>query len=148
MDIQPISTPDVPSAPIPHKVIDHALLARMVIREGKPFSVSALAAGYSESMANKGLRQAMSRSHQLSELVRQEYERIQSDITKLKPVAVSRLYREIAAPDSPNAMKAIELAGRFKETDWFVRNTDMQLGIFVNLAEQPPQTDKLEEFKE
>ena len=90
----------------------------------------------------------MASSSPLSEAIRKEWEYLQSDITKLKPVAVSRLYREIAAPDSPNAMKAIELAGRFKETDWFVRNTDIQLGVLVNLGEQSPAPDNLETFKE
>jgi hypothetical protein len=130
------------------KTIDHALLARLVIREGKPFITSALEAGYSESVARCGIRRLMADSSLVSEAIRREYEAMQADVTKLKPVAVARLYREIAAPDAPNAMKAIELAGRFKETDWFVRNVDMQMGVFLSMTDQTPAVDDTDKFKE
>ena len=128
--------------------IDHALLARLVIREGKPFLQSAIAAGYAESVARSGMRRLMADSSLLSEAIRLEYEAMQADVSKLKPVAVSRLYREIAAPDSPNAMRAIELAGRFKETDWFVRNSDIQLGVFLGMTEAQPTVADTDSFKE
>jgi hypothetical protein len=32
-------------------------------------------------------------------------------------------------------MKAIELAGRFKENDWFVRNADVQVGVMAVLGD-------------
>lgn len=130
------------------KVIDHTLLAKMHIREGKPFTECALAAGYTHSTALKGLRYLMAASLPLTEAIRKEWEAMSIDVTRLKPVAVSRLYREIAAPDSPNAMKAIELAGRFRETDWFVRNTEVQLGIFMGMTDHVPDVSEPDKFKE
>jgi len=133
---------------IERKVIDHALLAKLHIRQGRPFTECALAAGYTKATALKGLRNLMASSLPLTEAIRKEWEALAVDVTRLKPVSVARLYREIAAPDGPNAMKAIELAGRFRETDWFVRNADVQLGVFVNMADSTPETGEIDTFKE
>src|SRR5438105_11862232 len=51
----------------PAKVIDHALAAKMLIRQGKPWRECALAAGYSESVALRGLRQVMAESSSLTD---------------------------------------------------------------------------------
>jgi hypothetical protein len=118
--------------------IDHALIARMCVRESKSFLESAMAGGYSEQTARRGLRVMMAESSLLSEAFRAEWEALQADLSRLKPVAVARLFREIAAPDSPFGMRAIELAGRFKETDWFVRNSEVQLGVFLGITEEKP----------
>lgn len=45
-------------------------------------------------------------------------------------------------------MKAIELAGRFKETDWWVRNADVQIGIFGSLAEAAPAENVIDEYQD
>lgn len=135
--------------PVP-RVIDYALLAKMVVREGKTFYSSALHVGYAESVAARGLKRLISESTPVSEAFKAEWEHLNVGLDKLKPLAVQRLYREIIDNDSPYGMKAIELAGRFKETDWFVRNQDMQLGVFVNLAERPDaeSINELDKFKE
>lgn len=129
---------------------DPQLLAKLVIREGKPFVTSAVDAGYSLSVARNGLKKLVSESASVAEACKAEWERINVGLDKLKPLAVQRLYREIIDNDSPYGMKAIELAGRFKETDWFVRNQEFQLGVFVNLAERPDsqQVNELDTFKE
>lgn len=127
---------------------DPALLARLVVREGKPFVTSAVEAGYSLSVGRNGLKKLMSESAAVAEAVKAEWERLNVGLDKLKPLAVQRLYREIIDNESPYGMKAIELAGRFKETDWFVRNQDLQLGVFVNLADSAPETKDLDTFKE
>jgi hypothetical protein len=146
--VTPISEPDGPIASSEPKIIDHAKIARMHILQGKPFLECAMAGGYTEASARKGIRYLMSESLPLSDAIRRCWESSAIDVTRLKPVAVSRLYREIAAPDSPNAMKAIELAGRFRETDWFVRSAEVQMGILVNISENIPATEPLDTFKE
>jgi len=115
---------------------NHALLARWVIREGKPFSRCAIEAGYSAGSAKRGLKGLMADSKPLTEAIRRETEAITiARLTDLKPLAVKRLQDEIANPKSVAGMKAIELAGRFKENDWFVRNADVQVGVMAVLGD-------------
>lgn len=127
---------NVPEAKTP----DYGLLAKMVITEGKTFKEGALAAGYSVSVAARGLKALMDDSKPVAEAVRRESERLMT-LDKLKPLAVARLYSEITNPKSSQGIKAIELAGRFKETDWFVRNTDINIGVFTALGEAGPAID-------
>ena len=114
---------------------DYPLLARMMIREGKTFRESALAAGYSDSVASRGLRALMADSEPLSDAIRAEEKRINVSMDRLKPLAINRLYHEILNPASNNGMKAIEIAGKFKETDWYVRQSETNLGILINMNE-------------
>jgi hypothetical protein len=130
------------------RVIDHDLLAKLVIRDGKPFKQSALEVGYSIHVAAGGLKRLMSESTPVTEAVKREWERINGGLDRMKPMAVKRLFYEIADVNSPFGMRAIEIAGKFRETDWFVRSTEMQLGVLINLAEQSPQTEDSDEFKE
>lgn len=113
----------------------------MVIREGKPFNVSALACGYSQSTADKGLGRLASVSSAVSAAVRRETAHASASLDGLKPLAIQRLHAEIVNPKSSLGIKAIEVAGRFKETDWFVRNTDVQIGVFAALGEAGPAID-------
>lgn len=129
-----------PDGLLPRKP-DYALLAKMLIREGKTFRESALAAGYSESVASRGLRALTCDSEPLAEAIRKEERNISVNMDRLKPLAINRLYHEILNVQSSNGMKAIELAGRFKETDWFVRNTETHLGVLINMTEIAPTPD-------
>lgn len=83
----------------------------------------------------------MASSESLSDAIRHEEKRINVNMDRLKPLAINRLYHEILNVQSSNGMKAIELAGRFKETDWFVRNTETTLGILINMHETVPVSD-------
>jgi len=114
---------------------DYKLAARLVVRDGKTWMDSALEAGYSQFEAMRGLKNAMARSSALTQAIQAEYERITVSIDRLKPVAVTRLFREISDPESSNAIRAIEVAGKFKETDWFVRNSETNIGIFAQMVE-------------
>src|SRR5213082_544879 len=131
-----VSAQGAPRDAVLPKVIDHALAARMLIREGKPWRECALAAGYAESVAMRGLRQVMAESSSLTDAIKAEEKRINVSMDRLKPLAINRLYHEILNAHSSNGMKAIELAGRFKETDWFVRQSETNIGILLNLQEQ------------
>jgi len=128
---EPILVPAERNLPL---VKDPQTLAKMVIREGKPFKESALACGYTESIAIRGLKALMVYSKPVAEAVRKETEGMIS-LDRLKPLAVKRLHDEIVNPKSSLGMKAIELAGRFKENDWFVRNAEMSIGVFAQLGE-------------
>lgn len=144
------STPTKETVRNAPKPKDYALLARMVVREGKTFKESAIASGFAESTACAGLKSLVEMSQPAAEAIKRETESVFVSLDKLKPFAVRRLYEEIRNPTSSNGMKAIEIAGKFKETDWFVRNNDANLGILINIGEQAPEPaiDALDVFKE
>jgi len=138
-----------PSKPIPTASPKNPeLLARMVIRENKPFNTSALACGYSQSIADKGLANLVRVSSAVSAAVKRETTQLSASLDVLKPLAVQRLYTEITDLRRPGGLKAIEIAGRFKETDWFVRNVDVQIGVFASLGERSPAEDTLDTYKD
>jgi len=130
--------------------IDHALLARLVIREGKSFRASAIQAGYSRAVASKGLKAAMSVSTVLADAIRAEWDRVSISIDRLKPLALARLYREIADPESSYGVKAVEVAGKLKEADWFIRTGETNLGIFQAIIESAaiPEPADPDDFRE
>ena len=128
------------------KVVDYKLLARMMIREGKTFKESALAAGYSASTSALGLRRLLRESKPFAEVYNRESGAFLA-LPALKPLAIRRLYTEIEDVTSSQGIKAIELAGRFKELDWWVRNVDVQIGVFASLGEPSPAEDSLEAYK-
>jgi len=80
----------------------------------------------------------MAQSQLVATAIKRESAAITTDIHALKPLAITRLYREIVDVESSNGIKAIELAGRFKETDWFVRSSESNLGVFIALTENAP----------
>jgi len=63
---------------------------------------------------------------------------------QLKMLALHRLASEIANPKRTDGVKPIEVLGKMKEFDWFVRNGEAPMGVFVALAEQPPPSDALQ----
>jgi len=128
----PLPTPKTP---------DYALLARLVIREGKQFYASALTAGYSESVARRGMRACMEDSKPMTEAVKRESESFPIKVDSLRPMALKRLYFELLDPMSSNGMKAVELTGRLKELDMFVRNSETNIGILIGMHDTPSTPD-------
>jgi len=126
------------------------LLVRMVMREGKTFQESALAAGYGQSTSKKGLNYLARVSSAVSEAIERESAQLSASLAnsdRLKPMAVKRLLAEITDLRRPAGIKAIELLGRFKETDWWIRNVDVQIGIFQSLAEtSDPASNALDSY--
>lgn len=120
---------------------DYALLARLVVREGKPFYSSAMEAGYSESIAARGLKALMVQSKPLTDAIRKESDAFHVAVDKLRPLAINRLYFELVDPTSSNGMKAVELAGRLKELDLFVRNSETNIGVLIGVSESSPDPD-------
>jgi hypothetical protein len=124
------------------KVPNYALLVRMLVRDGRPFRECALAAGYAESVASLGLKKLLSSTKPVAELYAKELGRVTGNVSLLKPLAIRRLHAEIADNSSSQGIKAIELAGRFKETDWWVRGADIQIGVFQSFAGESPEIDE------
>lgn len=124
------------------RIKDPQKLARMVIREGKTFVFSAMECGYAKSTAEQGQSYLIRASKQVADAFQKETESVMNEITvdKLKPLAVKRLHAEIVNPRSNQGMKAIELAGRFKETDWFVRAGEVNIGVFTQISESTFET--------
>jgi hypothetical protein len=120
---------------------DYALLARLVVREGKPFYSSAMEAGYSESIAARGLKAMMAQSKPLTDAIRRESDAFHVSVDKLRPLAINRLYFELVDPNSSNGMKAVELTGRLKELDMFVRTSETNMGILINMSDSITVSD-------
>lgn len=120
------------------KTKDINLLARSVIREGKPFYSSAISAGYAVSVARRGLKGLMADNRSFAEACERESNALLSATDRLKPLAIARLHTEISDLRRPGGLKAIEIAGRLKELDWFVRNVDVQVGVFASFADNSP----------
>jgi hypothetical protein len=119
----------------PAKTRDAKLLAKLVIRDGKTFKASAIQAGYAPSTASKGAKFLCNESAEVAEAFATETEAISTlALKKLKPSAIKRLAYEIENTRSSLGMKAIELAGRFRESDWWVHNNEVQVGIFNSIG--------------
>jgi hypothetical protein len=58
------------------------------------------------------------------------------DVTR--KIAKNRLTKAVVEGRTSNVAREIELLGRFKEHDWFVRASDTQIGIFAQLCD--PET--------
>lgn len=80
----------------------------------------------------------MGESQFVADAIPRESAALETNLTILKPLAFQRLCKEIADNESSHAMRAIEIAGRFRECDWFVRNSENNLGVFVAIAENVP----------
>jgi len=131
----------------PSKVYDHELLARLVIREGRKFREAAVLAGYAPTVAQNGLKALCAQSSLVSQAIEKETNACMMGFEKHKPLAVRRLLAEITDLRRPAGIKAIEVLGRFKEADWFVRNVDVQIGIFNSLGEpSDPASDALDAY--
>jgi hypothetical protein len=122
------------------------------LKEGKSFRESALEAGYSLSVAKRGLKALMEDSRPFAEVYKHQAELslryADVTLTSLKPLAVKRLHHEITDLKSVGGLKAIEIAGRFKETDWFVKSNEaVNIGVFSAMTEALPSQD-LDEYKD
>lgn len=128
---------------------DLELLAKLVIREGKDFKSSAIQAGYAPSVAARGMKALLDRSHAATDIFARESNNLLTGVDRLKPLAIARLHTEISDLRRPGGLKAIEIAGRLKELDWFVRNVDVQVGIFQSFADASPDpaAESLDTYK-
>jgi hypothetical protein len=99
-----------------------------------------LEAGYSLSTANRGpkafFRDSPGAHREFIQLAQEEP---YSPYLTHK-IAKHRLTKAVLEGKSSNVSREIELLGKFKEHDWWVHNSEAQIGIFAALAEPlPPQ---------
>src|SRR5258707_2847677 len=107
--------------------------AHLYYAEGKSFQEAMLGAGYSKTVAKQGPKFMLGHSVGL----RAAFERASRQHLRpeqLKTLAIHRLAQEIANPKRTDGVKPIEVLGKMKEFDWFVRSSDVQIGIFASLA--------------
>lgn len=119
-------------------------LAEGVILEGKSFRQSALDVGYSESTANKGAAVYTKGRPGLQSAFITVANEAMLDTETVKNVAKYRLFDDVVKAKDSGVTRQIELLGRMKEHDWFVRNTDVQIGVFASLADNEKLVSSVE----
>jgi hypothetical protein len=120
------------------------------VAEGKPFVHAAVQAGYSKNVAEAGPKDLMNGSPGFALALAEESKRL-PDSQELLALSVHTLVNDIRAGRSRGLEKTIETLGKFKHHDWFVRNSDMNMGIFLALGEQAPEqalSDDSDKFHE
>jgi len=109
-----------------------------LLKEGKSWRQACLLAGYSVSAANRGPKSYFAGSpgvqREFMRLV--EDEPYSPDVTR--KIAKNRLTKAVLEGKPTNVAREIELLGRLREHDWWVRASDVQVGIFAQLCD--PET--------
>lgn len=126
----------------------HRTVAQLMVHEGKSFKQAAITAGYSPKTAGRGPADLADRSPSFGIALAEETRKLPNP-QELLALSVNSLVADIRAGRSRGLEKTIETLGRFKLHDWFVRNSDTQLGVFLAFGEQTPETaDQAETYKE
>lgn len=106
-----------------------------LLREGLSWRQACLRSGYSLSAANRGPRSYF----QGSPGVRREFARLAEDEPYspdlTRKIAKNRLTKSVLEGKPSNVAREIELLGRLREHDWWVRASDVQVGIFAQLCD-------------
>jgi len=74
-----------------------------------------------------------------------EEEPYSPDVTR--KIAKNRLTKAVVEGRSSNVAREIELLGRFKEHDWWVRSAEVQVGVFSAIMEPHPDLN-IDAYKE
>lgn len=109
-----------------------------LIRNGMSWRQACLQSGYSLSVANKGPRQyAGGDGHSRPGLLK-DFERAAEEAAYppefIKKAVKHRLMQSVIEGKPSNVAREAELLGKLREVDLFVRNSDVQVGIFGLLA--------------
>lgn len=121
-------TPEKPSKP------DYKLCARLMIQEDKPFIDAAVEAGYSLNTAQGGPADLARRTPGFQQALEEETRRIPSS-TEIQALAVRTLIQDLKRGESRGLERTVETLGKMKVYDWFVRNSETNLGIFMAFTE-------------
>lgn len=119
----------------------HIQVAREVIHEGKSFRQAALNAGYSMSSANMGEKLSRDRIPSLDNAFLHESRLVEWKPDDLKRMAVHKLATTVSDHRSTEGLKAAELIGKLKTVDMFVRNGDLQVGIFQQITSEDTEQE-------
>src|SRR5207248_360806 len=119
----------------------HKELAKLIIREGKPFRTAALELGYSQNTADNGLKDMRERTPGFAQALEEESKRI-PDSKEVLALSVQALVKDMQNGKSRGLERTVETLGKLKIYDWFVRQSETNIGILVGLAEnqQSPES--------
>ena len=118
-----------------------------LLREGKSWRQACLLSGYSLSAANRGPKSYFAGSPGM----RREFTRLveedpySPDVTR--KIAKNRLTKAVVEGRSSNVVREIELLGRFRDHDWWVRSAEVQVGVFSAIMEPHPDMN-IDAYKE
>jgi len=106
-----------------------------LLRDGHSWRSACILSGYSLSAANRGPKGYFEGSPG----VRREFARLLEEEAyspdQTRKIAKNRLTNSVVEGKPSNVAREIELLGRFKEHDWWVKPSEVQLGIFAYLCD-------------
>jgi hypothetical protein len=109
-----------------------------LVRDGLSWRAACLQSGYSLATANRGPRGYMENRPGVA----RDFERAADEAAYkpdfIKKIVTHRLMSSVIDGKPPNVAREAELLGKMRDVDLFVRNADVQLGIFAALIEPPP----------
>jgi len=114
-----------------------------LVRDGMSWRQACLQSGYSLSVANKGPRGYMEGGRNEARTLRpgiiKDFERAAADAVwkphQLKQIVTHRLATAVIEGRPSNVAREAELLGKLREVDLFVRNADVQVGVFAALLD-------------
>ncbi len=110
-------------------------VASNVVLNGKSFRESMLAEGYTEHSSNRGPSDYIKTHPSMLAAFTMVAQQADMNAEVVKTTAKYRLFDDVVKGKDSGVTRQVELLGRFKEHDWFVRNTDVQIGVFASLAD-------------
>jgi len=121
-------------------------LAHGYLHEGKSFRKAAAEAGYSPKTGALGPTRLRRTCPGINIAFIEAAKTQVWSPEDLKAMSQSRLVSDISSGKSSGVAREIETLGKFKDTDWFVRNTDVQIGVFASLADDSKVASSVEDL--
>lgn len=122
----------------PARTEDRRMKRARLVRDGMSWRQACLQSGYSLSVANKGPRGYSGADGHSRPSVRKDFERAAEEAVwkpdQLKRIVTHRLATAVIEGKPSTVAREAELIGRMKEVDPFVRNADVQVGIWGILS--------------
>lgn len=112
----------------------------LIIREGKPFRTAALECGYSQNTADAGIKDFRDRIPGFARALEEESKHI-PESTEVQALAIRSLVSDLRNGKSRGLERTVETLGKLKVYDWFVRQSETNLGILINMHESVPAPD-------
>jgi hypothetical protein len=118
---------------------DRRMKRARLIRDGMSWRQASLQAGYSLSVANKGPKGYAGGDGHHRPGILKDFERAAEEAVwgpdLIKKIVTHRLATAVVEGKPSNVAREAELLGKMKDVDLFVRNTDVQIGIFAALMD-------------
>jgi hypothetical protein len=111
-----------------------------MVQDGKPFKIAALEAGYSQNTADAGPTALMEYTPSFR-LAFEEESRALPKSEEVQALAVRTLIADLRNGRSRGLERTVETLGKLKVYDWFVRQSETNIGILMNLSENLPTPD-------